>query len=138
MTWPFPPFPNPLDRPGNPAKVFLGNTVKKSVFIALTMSMSAAFADEWTGQDKTQHAIGGAAIGAAVTAFSSRWAQGCAAATAIGVAKEVYDSQHRSRHTPSTKDAVVTAVAGCLAAKGTSLIIVPTKNGAMVSYKFVF
>jgi uncharacterized protein YfiM (DUF2279 family) len=112
--------------------------MKKSVFIALSIASMSVFADEWTGQDKTQHALGGAAIGAAVTAFSGRWEHGCAAATAIGVAKELYDSQHRSRHTPSAKDAIVTAVAGCLAAKGTSMIIVPTKNGAMVSYKFAF
>ena len=131
MTWPFPPFPNPLDRPGQPA-------APGKLILIVALTMQTAYADEWTGKDKTQHAIVGAAIGAAATAFSGRGEHGCAAATAIGVAKELYDSQHRSRHTPSAKDAIVTAVAGCLAAKGTSLIIAPTKNGAMVSYNFVF
>jgi uncharacterized protein YfiM (DUF2279 family) len=31
--------------------------MKKSVFIALSITSLSAFADGWTGQDKTQHAI---------------------------------------------------------------------------------
>jgi uncharacterized protein YfiM (DUF2279 family) len=112
--------------------------IRLTVISALAASISAAQADSWTGRDKDLHAIGGAVIGAAVTAASGSWQSGCAAATAIGVAKEIYDNQHRHIHTPSAKDAIVTAVAGCLAAKGTSLVIVPTRTGAMVSYKFVF
>jgi hypothetical protein len=112
--------------------------MKKAVFIALSIASMSAFADNWTGRDKELHAIVGAAIGAAVPEFSGRWAHGCAAATVVGVAKELYDSQHRNRHTPSAKDAVVTAMAGCFASNRTSLIIAPTRNGAMISYKFVF
>ena len=110
----------------------------KSILIIAAMTISTAYADDWTGKDKTQHAIVGAAIGSATTLASGNWMHGCAAATVIGVAKEVYDNQHRQSHTPSTKDAVVTAVAGCLAAKGTSLVVVPTRGGAMLTYKFTF
>ena len=110
----------------------------KSIFIIAVMTVSTVYADEWTGKDKTQHALVGAAVGSATTLASNSWMHGCAAATAIGLAKEVYDSQHRHSNTPSVKDAVVTAVAGCLAAKGTSLALVPTRNGVMVSYKFTF
>ena len=106
--------------------------------IALAVAASGACADEWTGKDKTQHAVVGAAVGAATTLASRDWKHGCAAATAIGVAKEVYDNQHRDRHTPSAKDAVVTALAGCLAAKGTALIIAPKANGVQVSYTWTF
>jgi hypothetical protein len=112
--------------------------IKTIIAIAITATMSASYANQWTGKDKTQHAIVGAAIGSATTLATGNWMHGCAAATAIGVAKEVYDNQNRDRHTSSAKDAVVTALAGCLAAKGTSLVIVPTRTGAMLSYKFTF
>lgn len=112
----------------------------KSIFLAaaLAATMSAAVADEWTGKDKTQHAIVGAVVGASTTLASGEWKYGCAAAAGIGAAKEIYDNQHRDRHTASLKDFIVTAAAGCLAAKGTALIIAPKANGVHVSYTWIF
>lgn len=96
----------------------------KTIIAILTVLVSfSAQADEWTGEDKTKHAIAGAAIGSAVTMATGNYWHGCAAATAVGLAKEVYDNQHRDRHTPSFKDFAVTAVAGCLSSKTTSVFI---------------
>lgn len=109
-----------------------------SVAVMGFLSNSFAYADSWKGKDKDQHMIAGAVIGSAVTLYTEDAFNGCAAASAVGLAKEVYDSQHRQSHTPSFKDFAVTAIAGCLAAKGTSLLIVPKHNGLQISYNWTF
>lgn len=97
----------------------------KSFIIGVMMIPGIVLADNWTGPDKVDHALGGAFIGATVTAATGQAWKGCAAATAVGLAKEIADAQNRAKHTPSFKDFAVTAAAGCLAAKGTSLLVGP-------------
>lgn len=92
--------------------------------VLFTIALSAS-ADNWTGPDKLKHAEVGAAIGAIVTTATRDPMLGCAAATVAGLAKEVYDYQHRLQHQASAKDFVVTAVAGCLASKSTGLVVAP-------------
>lgn len=96
-----------------------------AVGIALTVATGPADADQWTGPDKTQHAIAGAAIGSAVTLGTKSAAYGCAAAAGVGALKEVADSRS-TQHTASFKDFAVTALAGCLASGATGLIVTPT------------
>jgi hypothetical protein len=107
---------------------------------ALTIATSAAAqADSWTGRDKELHAIGGAAIGSLTTLATGKAVHGCAAAAGVGLAKELYDSQHKAKHTASGKDFAVTAIAGCLAAAGTGWAIAPGVNGGVdLSYKWKF
>ena len=95
-----------------------------AVGLALAINTGPAEADQWTGPDKTQHAIAGAAIGSAVTLVTKGAAYGCAAAAGVGALKELADSRSAS-HTTSFKDFAVTALAGCLASKAAGLIVVP-------------
>lgn len=111
--------------------------MKRIAIILATLLATAAQADEWHGPDKTAHAIGGAAIGVAATAWTKDWRWGCGLATAAGVAKEVADHYTPGR-TVSAKDAIVTAAAGCLAAGGTQLLIVPTDKGARFVWSVKF
>jgi len=90
--------------------------------LALTLA-SSAHADSWTGRDKTLHFLGGAAVGAAVTLATDRPAYGIAAGAAVGLAKELYDTQHRSTHTPSSKDLVVTVLGAAAGSYASWLII---------------
>ena len=95
------------------------------VLIALIFGHEVCKADSWTGPDKRGHAIVGAAVGAVTTlATDSPWA-GCAAAAAVGAAKEIYDMQHRATHDPSVKDFIVTAAAGCLSAELAGFVVTP-------------
>lgn len=107
---------------------------------ALAIAASAvAHADSWIGHDKDLHAIGGAAIGSLTALATGKAVHGCAAAVGVGLAKELYDSQHKAKHTASGKDFAVTAIAGCLAAAGTGWVIAPRVNGAVdVSYQWRF
>ena len=91
-------------------------------------------ADSWTGPDKTGHALLGAAVGAATTIATDRPWAGCAAAAAVGAAKEIYDMQHRATHDPSFKDFAVTAMAGCLSARLVGFVITP--YGVQYSFRF--
>lgn len=105
--------------------------MKKLICATLVfMSATASAQDSWTGKDKLYHAIIGGAVGAGVTKATDDWRYGCAAATAVGIAKELYDARHRDRHTPSWRDAAVTAAAGC----GTSIIVAPNYIG--INLKF--
>lgn len=90
----------------------------------LLMSSPAAHADNWTGKDKAGHAQAGAAIGSIFTAATQSPTVGCVAAVVAGLGKEAWDTQHPG-HDPSVKDAAVTALAGCLAAKVTGVVIGP-------------
>ncbi len=111
----------------------------KSLIVLILFAASTANADPWTGHDKELHAIGGAAIGSLATLATGSVGYGCAAATGIGLAKEIYDSQHKSTHTVSAKDFAVTAISGCLAAAGVSWVITPKNMGGVnVSYKWSF
>ena len=107
-----------------------------SVVVLGFLITNLAYADNWRGPDKVQHAAVGAVIGSAVTLYTKDAVKGCAAASAVGLTKELQDGQNRQ--TPSFKDFVVTAIAGCLAAKGTSLLIVPKHNGLQISYNWAF
>jgi len=100
----------------------------------LALASFAAQADSWTGQDKTQHAAAGALIGAAVTASTTDPLKGCAVASAVGLAKEIYDDHNRPRHEPSVKDFVVTAAFGCASAYATGWVITPKE----IRYTFRF
>ena len=110
----------------------------KSLIVLMLFSASAASAESWTGRDKDLHAIGGAAIGSLATLATGSARYGCAAAAGIGLTKEIYDNQHKATHTPSAKDFAVTAIAGCLAAAGTSWVITPSHSGVNVTYKWEF
>lgn len=111
----------------------------KTLITALLITIaSTAHADSWTGRDKELHAIGGAAIGSVTTLATGKASYGCMAAAGVGLAKEIYDIQHKATNTPSSKDFAVTAIAGCLAAYGTGWIITPKDKGVNVAYKWAF
>lgn len=95
-----------------------------------TLLATQAQAESWGGRDKWQHALVGAGTGAVFAKATDDWRYGCAAAAAVGLAKEIYDRKHRDRHTPSFKDFAVTAAAGC----GSSIIVAPNYVG--ISLKF--
>lgn len=107
----------------------------KSIVIGLALIAAIpAMADSWKGKDKDGHAIVGAVVGAGVTYATGNAWHGCAAATGVGLAKEIYDAQHKHKHTVSFKDFAVTAAAGCLSAKATSVFVTPNK--IVFSWKF--
>jgi hypothetical protein len=89
-----------------------------------------AQAESLGGRDKWQHAIVGAGTGAVFAKATDDWRYGCAAAAAVGLAKEIYDRKHRDRHTPSFKDFAVTAAAGC----GSSLVVAPNYIGFNIKF----
>lgn len=107
--------------------------IKSILYIILWIPFLAQ-ADEWTGPDKTLHFLGGAAIGAAVTLATDKPMYGIAAGAAVGLAKEIYDSQNRDKHTPSTKDLVVTVIGAAVGSYATHLVI--RKN--FVGYRLNF
>jgi hypothetical protein len=93
---------------------------------ALCASMTGpAEADDWAGPDKAKHAAAGALVGSLSTLATKDADKGCLAAAAVGAAKEAYDALHRDSHTPSVKDFIVTAAAGCAAAYGTGWVLLP-------------
>lgn len=95
----------------------------KAILYVLFLLPLLAHADDWTGRDKTLHFLGGAAVGAAVTMVTERPAYGIAAGAAISLAKELYDTQHRSTHTPSTKDLIATVAGAAVGSYATHLVI---------------
>ena len=95
----------------------------KSILCGLLLTPIFAHADEWTGRDKTLHLLGGAAIGAAVTAATDDPAYGIASGAVIGLAKELYDTQHRATHTPSAKDLIATVAGAAVGSYATHLVI---------------
>lgn len=96
--------------------------IKSILYVVLSLPF-LAYADEWTGRDKTLHFIGGAAVGAAVTLATDRPMYGIAAGAAVGLAKELYDTQHRPTHTPSAKDLVATVLGAAAGSYASWLII---------------
>jgi uncharacterized protein YfiM (DUF2279 family) len=107
---------------------------KKIIIAAIAALTSMAHADEWTGRDKSLHFIAGAAVGAAVTVATERRDYGIAAGVAVGLAKEIYDSQHRDRHTPSVKDFAVTAAGAVVGAYVVGLIVGPRFIGYATTF----
>ena len=104
--------------------------MKKLITAMLLTVTNAVHAESWGGRDKLKHVLVGSAVGVSVTKATDDWRYGCAAATAIGLAKEVYDSRHRDRHTPSFKDFAVTAAAGC----GSSIVVAPNYIGFSIRF----
>lgn len=95
-----------------------------SICFALLMCYSyKSKAEEWTSQDKALHFIAGAAAGATVTAATDSLTSGLAAGVIVAVAKEVYDAQHRDRHTVSAKDLIATAAGAFVGSWATGLVI---------------
>lgn len=84
-----------------------------------------AQADEWTGKDKAGHAQAGALVGTVFAAAAQSRTVGCLAAVGVGAAKELFDMQHKDTHTASVKDFGVTALAGCLAARVSGIVLGP-------------
>lgn len=107
--------------------------MKRLVMAAAILAASVSVqADEWHGRDKQLHAIGGAVVAGSVHQLTgSRWA-GFAAGLTVAVGKELAD-MHMPGHTPSYKDAVVTAL-------GASLVAVPglSIGPGWVSYRVEF
>lgn len=101
---------------------------------ALIVATEPAQAESWTGKDKGQHALVGAALGSLGTAASQSPTVGCLLGAGVGLAKEAYDAQHPDKHTASGKDFLVTAAAACLAAKVTGLLISP--RGVSFTWEF--
>lgn len=93
--------------------------------VLLAIHTGPAGADEWTGKDKAQHALGGFALGSLTTALTKSKAAGCLMGAGVGLAKEAYDSQHPAKHSSSFKDFAVTTAAGCLGAQFSGLFIAP-------------
>lgn len=112
---------------------------KKLILVSCLISTSV-FAegfqthDSWTGNDKTQHAIAGLVIGAAVTAYTKNDNYGMIAGCGVGALKEVSDL-HRRNHSATFQDFAVTclgAVAGAQLVKGLYL----TPNGLFYTRSF--
>jgi uncharacterized protein YfiM (DUF2279 family) len=97
----------------------------KTALIAMALLSTAAHADEWHGRDKQLHFIGGVAVAAAVTAATGDEWKGFLASTAVGIAKEVYDSTGRGH--VSAKDAAMTALGALLGAKFTGWALSPDR-----------
>ena len=94
---------------------------KNIIAITLVSAALTANADEWTGRDKELHFLGGAAVAAVVTTATRNEWTGFAAGTAVGLAKEIYDSTGRGE--VSGKDFVVNALGAFVGAKFTGWVI---------------
>jgi uncharacterized protein YfiM (DUF2279 family) len=97
----------------------------KNTIIAAAIAAAClpAVADEWTGRDKDLHFAGGAAVAAAVTLATRDRDAGFWAGTAVGLAKEVYDSTGRGQ--VSGKDFVVTALGAYVGSRAAGWVITP-------------
>lgn len=102
----------------------------KQLIALVLLFATQAQAESWGGRDKWQHAIVGVGTGAVFSKATDDWRYGCAAAAAVGLAKELYDMKHRSTHTPSFKDFAVTAAAGC----GSSIVVAPNYIGFNIKF----
>lgn len=95
-----------------------------------------ARSDEWTGEDKKLHAIGGGAIALAMTAQAGSPAKGFAWGCGAGVAKEAFDAMVMGQ--VSSKDLVVTCLAAAAGAGAGRFFIQPTNGGARVTMALKF
>lgn len=96
----------------------------------------SAKADEWTGEDKTAHAIGGGTIALAMTAQTGSSLKGFAWGCGAGAAKEVFDATGQGQ--VSGKDLVVTCLAAAAGAGAGRLFIAPTNGGVKVAVALKF
>ena len=108
--------------------------IKSSILYVVLSLPFLAQADEWTGRDKALHFGGGAAIGASVTLATDNPIYGIAAGAAVGLAKELYDNQHRATHTPSAKDLVMTVVGAAAGSYVTRLVIERNRVGIRLTF----
>ncbi len=92
--------------------------------------------DAWKGPDKTKHILAGAAVGSSITLLTDKPVYGVLATAVVAAGKEAND--RRGYGTCSFQDFAVTMAAGIAASYGTKLIILPLKDGAMISYTTKF
>lgn len=92
--------------------------------------------DAWKGPDKTKHVLAGAAVGSSITLLTERPEYGVLATAIVAAGKEAND--RRGYGTCSLQDFAVTLAAGTAAAYGTKLMILPLKDGAVISYTTKF
>lgn len=102
--------------------------MKYALPIAMLLTLPA-HADEWTGKDKAQHFIAGAAIASVVTVATSNETLGFLAGSAAGVAKEAYDGKRAS-----VKDLLVTVAGAYVGARVGGFIITPSS----ITYRMEF
>jgi uncharacterized protein YfiM (DUF2279 family) len=95
-----------------------------AVLSAAALTTTPAEADEWTGRDKTLHAIGGALVAGSVKEATGSKGLALAAGGIVAVGKELADMRMPG-HTPSHKDAIVTFAAAALSVSIPGLRIGP-------------
>lgn len=94
-----------------------------TAIVAITMlACSAAQADEWNGEDKNLHALGGGVIALAMTAQTGNAYTGFKYGCGAGVAKELFDATGQGE--VSAKDLLITCLGASVGA-GSGLILVP-------------
>lgn len=93
-----------------------------------------AKADAWTGPDKTLHFVAGFGVASAVTLATDDPTRGFTAGVVVGVVKELYDTQHRDKHTPSLKDLLVTIAGSGAGALTTGWVIRKDFIGYQLSF----
>jgi len=118
--------------------------MKRNVLTIFLFScmLNAYAGDRWDAQDKAKHASISTLIAGAVTVVQRDELQGFLAATAVGVAKEAYDydhrnerkANHRSKHTASWKDFGADLVGAYLGAKLGGLSIMPEGKGLTIGF----
>lgn len=92
--------------------------------------------DAWKGPDKTKHVLAGAAVGSSVTLMTERPEYGVLATAVIAAGKEAWD--RRGHGTCSFQDFSVTLGAGIASSYGVKWLVLPVKNGVVVSYSIKF
>lgn len=103
----------PIDVLSKAERVALRSMVSALIAMGVTVP-SGAQADEWTGADKTRHMAVSAAFGGIARAVTTNKLAAFGLAMAPGIAKEIYDSQHKDRHTASVKDLAADAVGAAI------------------------
>jgi len=93
-----------------------------------------ARADEWTGQDKTQHLQVGALISAFTVQATGSDRLGMVAGCVAGAAKEFYDTQNRAIHTPSFKDFAVTCLGAYVGSRTSGFTFTNTSISYIVRF----
>lgn len=104
--------------------------VKYLLASALLVASVSSYADEWTGADKSKHFLAGVAVSSIATAVAKDELHGFLAGSAVGVAKEIYDSTGAGQ--ASLKDLAWTVAGAYLGAKLGGVIIAPTPKGLQI------
>ncbi len=111
--------------PGYPIAWWVAMTLLAIVSLWLTLiPLPAQAQDKWTGLDKRLHFAGGAVVSGSVLQLTDNPKLAFAAGVAVGIGKEVWDTQNPG-HTPSYKDAIVTFAGAALATSVPGLSIGP-------------